>query len=84
MIVHTLGKKGERMMPHYRICTIGKDNQIVRADELTLPADHEAFIHAIQLINDQHGAEIWEASRLVATLAHLATTRAAAETHSMR
>lgn len=59
-------------MPAYRIYLLGlngrDDAAPVELEQADCPTDHEVVLRAIALIDDQHSAEIWESSRLVAIL----------------
>lgn len=56
-------------MPEYRIYTLNKENHIIKAEQAVFSTDHDALLRAADLITQVHGAEIWQADRLVARLA---------------
>jgi hypothetical protein len=55
------------IVPDYRIYLLDKQNDISDVERVTYPTDHGAVDRALELIDDQHSAEIW-AIRLVAKL----------------
>lgn len=56
-------------MPYYGICTLDREKHIFSAEDVVVAADHDALSRALELVDDQHSAEVWGSNRLVGKLA---------------
>jgi hypothetical protein len=53
----------------YRIFRFDRDNRFAGVELATFPTDDCALVRAAKLVTEQHGAEVWDRDRIVATLA---------------
>ena len=56
-------------MPDYHFYILDRENHLIRAELVSCPSDDDALAAAAELVNDQHGVEVWERVRLVGKLA---------------
>jgi hypothetical protein len=65
-----LNRGGSAIVPYYyRIYLLNRTNRIVGVEQAVWPTDHGALSRAAELVDDRHAAEVWDANRLVGTLA---------------